>query len=237
MSLPALNWKPLPTVNVAVNTAAGLRDAIIAALSSSTYLDGSIRTPGAGVAWTASLLSNNVVKCVPAGPNPMNLQALLGTGYTSYNQAMAHGATQMTSTLANQYLAVSLALDGDYLTDNVVNPVAGSGRFYGWGYASRSTTGSQGSPFSSVRLIESADVLCVQVVHADGIIMPAFMGAIVDPETGAAADAEVDGNLYGVITPGSGFNGTTDAYFHNSTTGYLGNSGGSNTAAGVFKPN
>lgn len=239
MSLPALSWKALPTVNVAVQSSvASVKDAILAALASTTYLDGSIRTPGAGIAWTATALANNVVKCVPsAANNARNIQALLGCGAVGSSQAVAFGATY-SGAYQSQYMGVSLAIDGNYLTDNVANPVAPGGRFYGWTYGSKSIA-TAATNAASVRILESADILCVSIVHVDGSVMPTFIGAIVDAETGSLIDTESDGKLYGVISPGASISNTTqlnDNNFHSYTYSYLGTGAANAPSAGVFSP-
>jgi hypothetical protein len=204
MSLSAQTWRALPIQSIASAspTRAELLTSIRNAYVSTSYLNGSARTPGSGVAWTfTEQLDGGSVTAIAGTPVASTLGhkaifaggAAVGSAVMGVNQSFS-SSTIMSSLSKNA---------GAFTSWSNANPFT-SGNFYGY-VAFAEAGGSVDRGPVSVRCYESQDSLAV-FMHYQGtnVVVCTILGGIIDPESASAADAEIDGKLYGVMSSGAG---------------------------------
>jgi len=214
MALPTQNWRMLQPVYVgatgsnATGGITGVLDAIYTMGTATVYADGTARTPGAGSAWTWA--QDNTT---------------FGTGFTT-----AVYATPPTTTAINQQIifAGSTSVAGAVWKQLYDNRSAGvlyggigknTGVYNTWNNATTPFTSGDFSGFAAsmggaflntqafvVYMIECQEsvvvwISCPTAVNVGGAVV---VGAVVDPLSAAAANAESDGRLYGITTSGGG---------------------------------
>jgi hypothetical protein len=268
MPIDTLTWKMLPVWSNAdsslITTGAGLISAIKSALEQSTYVDGSARVPGSGVAWTATTLADGSLKCTPVSNAHNMLVHFVAQAQTGASMPMAFGETRGTG---GERVYATMALNpGAYSLATTATPW-GSGastRVFGYAIASPCyNTLTYGMNYSSVntvsniRIYESKDALLVMLganlryASNNGSVVtsviPLMFGGFIAPLTSDASDAESDGLIYGMTTHGGiGPEGATYTSFAHSfytNPGFLGHSSNilasgvaAGTKAGVFIP-
>jgi len=247
MSVEATQWRFVGRQNITAATWAGVMDAIFTLGQSSTYADGTTRTPGSGSAATWSRFQNagttEAVYCTPA-VSPLNHRIIFAARST---------LPSPTPTMASP--------DSWQINTLLVNVIKNAGAFNAWNASAPFTSGqtfgywrchnsSVTSLTGTVNLWESRDCIALIVLGGGGANtnVYAIAGALIDPEsTDIVSDSETDGKLYGMFV-GSNY---TAGGFDSAWGGWLGTydcgSGGpqgltylgvnGQPHAGVFTPN
>jgi hypothetical protein len=202
MSLPALHHRKLTTVTAVSNGVVDMLDAIWAAVQPSVtvYTDGTTRvfTPG-GTGWTWSRYQvNSVTQAVYASPPTGALgQRIIIAGATTT-------PTPSPTMIIDSYTANRL-----YMGIN-----KNSGTFNAWN-ASLPFTSGQWSGYVHLAtatplvplafsILETEETVQIGVITgSSGAMYGAGLGALIDPDTGDAVDAESDGRVYGMWTVGT----------------------------------
>lgn len=225
MSLAALHHRKLTTVTSASNGIVDMLNAIWTAVQPSvtTYVDGTTRTfSGSGTGWTWTRYQNGgVTEAIYASPPTGSLaQRIIIAGATTT-------PTPSPTMLIDTYLANRLH----------IGLVKNAGAFNAWNAASPFTTGqftgyvqlATNVPTAPITftVYESEETVQIAMGTASaGAIYGAGAGALVDPDTGDAADGESDGRIYGLWTGGSS---TLATMLTNATTNVFLGHGGSAT--------
>lgn len=267
MPIGTLSWKSLPayTPETAISTGANFVAAIKTALQQSVYVDGSVRTAGSGVAWTATSLADGSLKCEPVG-NALNLLVhFAANAQTSASTPMSFGEVKPS---AGERVFSTIVLNPGSYTSATATPWGSDASTRVFGYAVATPIASAVSGASngmnaasnyvrSIKIYESKDALLVMLdvygVAASAaygpMMLPLLYGGFLAPLTSDAADAETDGLLYGMTTHGgigpsaNWYNAYAPSFY--TSTAFLGHSangagaagsGVSGTHAGVFTP-
>lgn len=211
MALTPLTWKQLPNQNVSSGSTspAAILEAIGDAFASTTYIDGTARTPGTGQAWTRTISqvagTTEAVYLVPASSTLGQRVCIGGSPTTARALSILTGSSQ-TSVIGLIYGGV-----GKNVTTNAAtwysNPFA-DGSFSGYAVfgAARSASFS-----ATVRCYECLDAVAITVEQGGAVYMAGIFGAWLDPESANASDAESDGKLYGLVTLGTAASGVSTA--------------------------
>lgn len=246
MSVEATQWRFVGRQVITAANLATVMDAIFTLGSSSTYSDGTTRTPGTGSAGTWSRFQNagvtEAVYCTPA-ISPLNHRIIFAarSSVPTPSPTMASPDTWQINTL-------------------LVNLVKNAGAFNSWNASAPFTSGqtfgywrthssAQTSLTGTVNLWESRDCVALIVLSSSANFY-AIAGAIIDPEsTDTVSDSETDGKLYGIMV-GNNNNPTTDGGFTNDWMGRFDCNGNGyspnglsytsvngNTHSGIFTPN
>lgn len=204
MALSTLNWRMLPPQVVTTNTVNAILDLIYTMGISSTYSDGSGRTPGSGSAWTwgrdtTNAYQTGVTTAAYATP-PVDAigHKICFAGSTV---AGAPGSKMYLDTYAAGIMMVGTAKNsGSYGTWTSGTTPFTTGDFTGFIHACRNTSTTT---YSTVYMYESQEAIVVQLVSSAGTICEVVAGAYIDPLSSHSSNAESDGRLYGVTSSGS----------------------------------
>jgi hypothetical protein len=262
----ALTWKALNAVTLSNLTESGYIAAVKSALDSTAYKNGNARTPGSGVAWTATSLGDSSIKCVPVA-NVSRLSQLVhfapATGNGSFPIAFGEAITG-----SRVYANLVLNPSGTY-TGNNANPFGTTNnsadvrqvKYFQVSPDIGETAGlglntSTGVKYCQLRIWESQDALIVHTWFSSNVNGTSAVGFIniyggwIEPDisAGGSSDAETDGLLYGIATSGCySVDLALDSalYYHNSATNFLNyNTAAATTTAArknarcvVFEPN
>ncbi len=218
MALPALHWRLLRPQPIAAQTAvSSALDAIYAAGISTTYADGSARTPGTGSAWTWAFDNTTLqtagekTACyaLPPTATAMN-QAVIIAGSTNVASGSYAFKVMVADTRTQNTLYMGIAKNAGAYTgwNSATTPFAGAD-FTGFGPLTASfTTNAHGMVF----MWECEEAIAIQILRrATTNTSGGFAGAYVDPLSTDALNAESDGRLYCVSTTGTaalGISGT-----------------------------
>ena len=201
MSLPAVNWRYVGNAAFGSATVAAVLDALYTLGTAVVYADGSARTPGTGSAGTYSRYQNagttEAVYLTPATTTALNARIILA----GYAVAPAPVPTMATPDVAatNTLLISMNKNSGAFASYNAALPFT-AGQFFGYWRVWTTAVG-----IGSVDLYECTEGIWVVVRNTTGAATyHCAAGALLDPESTAALDAESDGRLYGVWTTGSG---------------------------------
>lgn len=200
MALSALNWRLLPprTLPLAPNIHDFL-DVVYDLGTSATYADGTPRVPGTGSAWTwtrdQTVNPGLTTACI--GVPPINA---LNMAYFVAGDTVARTPTMNTDNYsANTPMVGMNKNSGAYNAWNAAAPMT-TGQFSGlirnFGLAA---TGWPTNPIGLV-MFESQEAFIIAYNRTDGAsegILGA--GALIDPLTGGALNAESDGRLYSIL--------------------------------------
>jgi hypothetical protein len=213
MPLPTLNWRLLPPQQLPSTTTPSISiilDLIYAAGTSATYADGTARVPGTGSAWTWGRDTTNTnnpgvtTACFASPPTVTALQQrIIFAG--SVNAATP---TMNTDTWATGVLLVGANKNsGNY---NNANPTVDlgwrsalpftSGQFSGFQRASLTLATQYAAP-TILYMFESQEAVVVMLGGVSGFSMSGA-GAMIDPLSASAQNAETDGRLYNLMTSG-----------------------------------
>lgn len=220
MSTP-LTWRYVGGQSFVAATVAAALDALYTLGTAVTYADGSTRTPGSGNAWTWSRFQVlGVTEAVYASPP---------SGSLGQRVIFAGSASAKTPTMISpDTWATNTAL---------VSLVKNAGAFNAWDNAAPFTSGE----FSGYSRCWStaAGIGTVYLWEADGAIMVSFngtylilIGAIIDPGSADALDAESDGLRYGMFVSGSTAVCAVDWHSANSNSTFLRHSSGNGACHG-----
>lgn len=220
MTLAALTWKQLPTQTVVANaTVAQMLDAIYTAFTSTTYADGTARTPGSGVAWTFSRYQlTGTTEAIYGTPvtNTLNQKIILAGSASTYTPVMMTNCSY-----AANNLFVGLAKNsGAFSSWTGATPFT-SGQFSGYAavFTKNATYGL------TIKCYESQDgILGVMYVGTSGWTATFGGGALIDPEsTDTTNDSESDGKIYAVCASGNTGGLNYGVGTHNATYNMFGN--------------
>lgn len=237
MSLTALSHQYVGQSTTTAVTAAAQLDALWTLLQATTYFDGTTRTPGSGNAWTWSRYQNGSVTEAVYGTPPTGsmAQRVLIAGYASAPTpaiTMLAPDTAQTTTL---HVGISLN-SGAFTTYNAALPFGAGSRWSGyWRMSGGVSAGITPTDWRYYETAETVKLVCsVQNTNHRGM----HAGAIIDPETPDAVDAETDGRVYGMYVTGSqnayaanmlsSVAASGNFYVHGGLAGY--------THSGMFSP-
>lgn len=198
MSLETLSYDYIGRFVSPAVTISGTMAAIRDAYASTTYSDGSARTPGSGIAWTqSSETSGGAVVGMSLTPPTSTLgqKVIIAGGGT--------GTPTMTApdTYANTRIYVGLCKNaGNYSTWTSANPFT-SGQYSGLTGLAPAVT--------AIHAYESKDSVVVIGETSTGTVYISALGALVDPESSNASLAESDGKLYAIFSTNSAAAGNT----------------------------
>jgi hypothetical protein len=219
MSLELLSYDYIGRFATSAATIAGTMLAIRTGFESTTYSDGSARTPGSGIAWTAAAeTSSGSTISLSLTPVTSTLgQKIIVTGGGSGTPTMIS-----PDTYANTRIYIGLCKNaGAYTSWTSANPFT-SGQYSGLTGFTLAVT--------AVHIYESTDSVVLVGETSAGAIYLAMAGALVDPESTDPAVAESDGKRYCIFTTNtSGAGGTPHNYANFGANSFLNHS-----AAGLF---
>lgn len=228
MSLAALHHRKLVTVTATTNGIADMLNAIWAAVQPSvtTYTDGTTRVfTSGGTGWTWSRYQNlGVTQAVYASPPSGSLaQRIIIAGATT---TPSPSPTMIIDTYLANRLHIGINKNsGNFNAWNAALPFT-SGQWSGYVQLG---TNSPTAPVSFI-IFESEETIQIGMTTGSaGAMYGAGAGALIDPDTGDAVDAESDGRIYGVWTGGSSVLATTMLNFALVNT-FMGHGGSSTNA-------
>ena len=200
MANPTLNWRyvgTLPFVS-AINNAL---DAVYTLGTAATYADGSARTPGTGSAWTWNReVAAGPVTVAAYGVPPVNA---LGFNYIIGGTLGASAYTFLAPDISNLANCIVYGMNrssGAYTTWTSATPFTNAG-FSGFWRGTRIFTTVT---YDSVAMWESQEGCILQFGNAAaGSTATIGLGALFDPLSSAALNAESDGRLYSMWGSGS----------------------------------
>lgn len=205
MALPVLNWKLLTPRTFTGGTINDLLNLLASMGQSTTYADNSPRVPGTGSAWTWAIDNANAVQpgvtTAIYGVPPINA---LNMGYiiSGSTQAASPGGTYNTDAWFANLLMLSMNKNsGVYTTWTNAAPFT-TGQFSGM---IRSVTTGCTTTGNTYYWYECEEAFAIQCVVAGGASVLFLMaGALIDPLSAAAANAETDGRIYSIVGSGGG---------------------------------
>lgn len=197
MPLPTLTWRNVGRASFSPGSVEALLDALYALGTSSSYNDGSSRTPGSGAAGTWSRYQNGstteAVYCAPAVSALSARLIFAGVESGSPTPAMAFSQSFATATL----LAGIAKNAGSFDAWDAASPFS-SGEFSGY-CQSWGLTPTAGF----IDLFESQEAVYIVLGLSGASTRHICCGAYIDPGSTNNADAESDGRLYGMYTTGN----------------------------------
>ena len=232
MPLPTQTWRAVGRATFAPGTVEGLLNAIFAIGTSSTYADGTSRSPGSGIAGTWTRYQNGgtteAVYCTPvfAGLDARIIYAGVNTG--SPTPTMAFSESFLAATL----LAGVAKNAGSFNAWDAASPFT-SGEFSGYVQAWGNSDG-----FGTVYLYECQESAYI-VLSRSGTAQTRHVlgGAFIDPGSENNADAESNGRLYGMYASGNQTSGVTNMTGAITNGAWMVHSGTAKAAkAYVFEP-
>jgi len=234
MPLATLNWRYVGFRTFTAGNLPASHDAVYTLGTATTYADASTRTPGTGSAWTwnRQQATGTTVACYGEPPlNPLTFRYIIANtvAFTAYTFL-----TPDTAELQNCVIYGMNRSSGAFTTWTSATPFTNAG-FSGYWRGTRNFTNV---PFDSVAMWESQEGVLIQYGHsASGVTSSIAMGALLDPLSTAAANAESDGRVYAML--GSGTNANTSATWGglNSDGAFWGGTGGNGQShCGAFSP-
>jgi hypothetical protein len=202
MSLPALHHRKLTTVTAVSNGVVDMLNAIWDAVQPSvtTYIDGTTRVftaGGTGWTWSRYQLAGVTQAVYASPPNGSLAQRIIIAGATTT-------PTPSPTMIIDTYLANRLYMginknSGVFASWNAALPFT-SGQWSGY-VALATATPLVPLAFS---ILETEETVQIGVLTGSaGAMYGAGLGALIDPDTGDAVDAESDGRVYGMWTVGT----------------------------------
>lgn len=234
MANPDLNWRYVGIRTFTAGDIAASHDAVYTLGTSTTYADGTARTPGSGSAWTWNREVSGPTTVAAYGNPPTNALAFR---YIIGGTVAAGAYTFLTPDLATAGNLVVYGMQrgaGAYTTWTSATPFTNAG-FSGYWQGTRVFATVA---FNSVAMWESQETCVIQYGQAStGVTSSIGFGALFDPLSTNASNAESDGRIYTMW--GSGATSNTASNWASITTdggawsGYLSNSA---NHAGTFAP-
>ena len=238
MALATLHWRLLPpyTLKVGFNIF-DLIDGVYQMGASTEYADGSPRVPGTGSAWTwtrdQTLVPGSTTAAI--GIPPINS---LGMAYivAGTNTAVTPVMNSESAYAANAPVIGMNKNSGVYNSWTAANPMT-SGQFYGFVKAPALSTFA-GAAFPQLLIMfECEEGFLVTWNRLDAAGQAAFGGgAMIDPLSAAAANAETDGRLYSYFSTGAS-NFQNVAFLDTATSGNWIMASGTNSQPKWFTAN
>ena len=235
MALPDLNWRFVGTRVFPTGDIVASHNALYDLGIATVYADGTARTPGTGSAWTWAREQSVGTTVACYGNPPVNALAFR---YIVGGTTTLPAPTMLTpdTAAANVILYGMQRNAGAFTTWTSATPFTNAGFSGYW----RATTTYSSTTINSVALWESQEACAIQWgVSSNGSTFTTGFGALIDPLSTNASNAESDGRLYMMF--GTGGTATLAAWA-NAAINVTGNSwgGGASTAngahSGVFAP-
>jgi len=216
MSLPALNWRKLPTRTLAIGTDGSVSNVlnnIYDMLTGSLYYDGSARVTGSDSAWT------NIGRFITGSGTGSNTEAVYcyPPTQTVMSQSIVIAGVNVVGARTNTAnIALCTSNNAISVGDFMVASIKNAGTFSSWstgsngfGVGSSSTgvgsfmlTGSLATATQANKIViyESKEAMALFITRVGSALTWGFVvGAIVDPEqTITSVDAEADNRIYGL---------------------------------------
>lgn len=241
MPLPTLHWKFVGADASLYSNVSGLIDAIYRLGQSTTYVDGTVRTPGTGSAWTWVREGSGVstVAAIGAPPSVAPYENTLNMRYIfAGNGAAAPANILAPDTNAAGQLIGTLWMGMNRGAFTYVGPWTAAQPF-GSGFSGYWHGGGSFSIRVGVFMYESEEACAVMTVQSDGATQIFLFGALFDPL--AASGVESTGRLYYMQTQGWGqiLNASFLAFDSNIADGSWGNhntTANSGSHCGYFDP-
>jgi hypothetical protein len=237
MANPALNWRFVGTRAFVGGDLVGALNASYDLGIATVYADGTARVPGAGSAWTWAREQSAGTTVAAYGNPPVNALAFR---YIIGGTVALPAPTMLTpDTPAGNLIFYGMQRNaGAFTAWTSATPFTNPGFSGYW----RGTRVFNSAPsFDSVSMWESQEGCVIQYgASSNGQTMIIGFGALIDPQSTNAANAESDGRLYMMF--GSGSNAVTSSAWAsvanngNASTWGAGSSSTSNSHAGVFAP-
>jgi hypothetical protein len=211
VSLQTLTWKQLPTQTVASGSTAwaAIADAIYTAFASTTYADGTSRSPGtggsqgAGVAWSPNKYQNagvtEAVWLLPGASTTTGLNPRIvfagSAGTPSPSPTMGSGTSFVTNAgfVGLSKNGTSFTTWNATATGNVGGPFGASASWLGYNdiFVRNATYAT------TIRSYESQDAIVVTFEYNSVVTGSCIVGCFIDPESSDTTnDAETDGHVY-----------------------------------------
>lgn len=255
MPLQTLTWRAFPPVTLAANTTNAIMDAIYTnGTTVVTYADGSARAaPGTAGStswtWNREQSAGTTVATYGTPPPVVAPDTTIPTSY------LIAGATALPPSGPTMLTTLAVTPDSNAINrlniSMVKNPGAYAGGGTTWYAANPFTTGSFSGyvnisqattavTFVTLRMWECQEAFVCQLLTAAGAASYPFGGgALIDPLSTAATDAETDGRLYSIFSVGSGGSMSTTALSGIGAAVYgpfIGRTGANNSRFQAFVP-
>jgi len=210
---PALNWRYVGIRTFTAGDIPSAHDAVYGLGTSVTYSDGTARTPGSGSAWTWLREQSGATTVAAYGNPPVNALAFR---YIVAGTVIAPAYTILTPDVATQGNTVVYGMQrnaGAYTTWSSATPFTNAGFSGYW----RSTRAFSTVLYDSVSMWESQEGCVIQYSQSStGNTSSVAFGALFDPLSVNASNAETDGRIYTMW--GSGSLSVTSATWASTTT-------------------
>jgi len=207
MSLPALAARMLPTSTpTGSRTAEAMIDSLISSFAASAYVDGTARS-SAAQAWTWTKFTDNGTVGAwgqaPAlvGRNPFRVIIVIPVAGSNQPANFKRVPVYQEPWAADRMWIGIAKSSGSYTSWSDSNPF-GTGAFSGyWPFAATGVSSNVIYNGSYWRVIETPETAWLAMVPNSGsAAFGTCFGALIDPETGDAVDAESDERIYGMWT-------------------------------------
>lgn len=205
MALSALNWRMLTPRNMPIGcTISQWLDLLYAMGTDTTYADETARTPGSGSAWTwtrdQALSPGVTTACIGVPPiNALNL------AYIVAGDSVARAPTMNTDGWGTNTPIVGMNKNSGAYASWVNAAPMTAGQFSGYikGYPLGGGLFPVSNQANTIVMFESQEAFILaynRQLAAGQVVLGG--GAIIDPLSAAALNAESDGRLYSVFTSG-----------------------------------
>jgi hypothetical protein len=208
MALSALNWRMLTPRNIPVGyTIFNWLDIVYAMGTDTTYADGTARVPGTGSAWTwtrdTTLVLGSTTACIGVPPINALGMAYIVAGDNVNRAPVMNTDAAYTGGNVNAPIIAMNKNSGVYNSWVAANPMT-TGQFSGFVRAPTIATFSGGAFPQTLIMWECQEAFFLAWNRTDVAAQSVIgAGALIDPLSGAAANAETDGRLYSVATSGA----------------------------------
>jgi len=234
MSLPHVEWRYVGSKSFASSTVASALDAIYSLGTTGSYADATSRVQGTNSAWnfTGNIFqSSSITEAVWCTPPGTNLQTILMAG--SVINTPTGSAMAAPDTPATNRLLVNITKGSGSYNNWTLNPPITGGTTFGYWKAWTTVAGA-----GNAYLWESKESVAIILSTSTGTTYGFIAGAILDPESTEASEAESDGRLYGMATSGPIVIGTSFTTTDASVVSFLNTHSTLNDGAhyGVFTP-
>ena len=220
MALAQLHWRKLAVKTPATNDVDDILDAIADAFDDTTYYDGATRT-GQATEWSFTKEVDSVTEALYATPpDPVvgDMRVIIA--------GVESGAP--TPTMDIDTFGVEHLLIGHHKTPGAftnwddANPFT-SGNFSGY---NKATASLSSKTVSNIHCYESEEAIVIAIRFTDETVSIIGAGALLDPGSTDALDAETSGRLYSHITTGA--NPAPTTFWSTGAGGFPGHGGSAN---------
>ena len=209
MALSPLNWRMLAPRNVPVGyNIFNWLELVYQMGQDTTYADGTARVPGTNSAWTwtrdITLVPGSTTAAIGVPPiNALNMAYIVAGDNTARATVVMNTDAAYTGGNVNAPIIGMNKNSGAYNSWIAANPMT-SGQFSGFVRAPALGTFSGAAYVQSLTMWECQEAFFLAWNRSDAqgeVLIGA--GAVIDPLSGAAANAETDGRIYTLLTSGA----------------------------------